>query len=258
MLIDAHSHLESYGDLLDSALEEIEKNRILTISNSIDVPSYNRNLELAERSKLVVPTFGVHPWTAPQHADRLEELKPFLASTPMIGEVGLDFRYVTEPSKQRSQREVLEFFLDAAARESKVVSLHTLGAEREVLGLLDGYGIERAIVHWYSGDLDTLREMIDRGFYFTVGYEVRSSKHIRKIASTVPKNRILTETDNPGGPQWLIGEVRMPLLVKEVIAELAHVKGVAPGEIEAAVADNLADLIRGDAHTARLSAVLEE
>lgn len=256
MFIDAHSHLESYGDLLDSALEEIETNRIMTISNSIDVPSYERNLELAERSEMVVPTFGVHPWKASDYVGRLEELYDLLASAPLIGEIGLDFRYVEEPSKRRDQREVLEFFLDAASREAKVVSLHTLGAEREVLDLMERFGIERAVVHWYAGDLVTLREMIDRGCYFTVGHEVCTSEHIRKIAAAVPTDRLLTETDNPGGPQWLIGEVRMPMIVKDVLSELADIRGVGFDELARVIKANLASLMRDDERLSGASKLL--
>ena len=45
-MIDAHVHLDSYSDEIDSVLEEISKNRILTISNSMDIPSYERNIEI--------------------------------------------------------------------------------------------------------------------------------------------------------------------------------------------------------------------
>ena len=40
MLIDAHVHLDKYGDLLDEALREIDENRIFTVATAMDVPSY--------------------------------------------------------------------------------------------------------------------------------------------------------------------------------------------------------------------------
>lgn len=40
---------------------------------------------------------------------------------------------------------------------------HTSGAETEVLRLPDRHGVDRAIVHWYSGPLDILRQMADQG-----------------------------------------------------------------------------------------------
>ena len=40
MLIDAHVHLDKYGELLDEALKEIETERIFTVATAMDVPSY--------------------------------------------------------------------------------------------------------------------------------------------------------------------------------------------------------------------------
>lgn len=76
MLIDAHAHLDRYdlvGDAaLAAALADIETHRILTISNSMDPPSYRRNLEIASRSDLVLPIFGVHPWIDDRYAEILQ------------------------------------------------------------------------------------------------------------------------------------------------------------------------------------------
>jgi TatD DNase family protein len=85
MLIDAHSHVDRYGlvheHALQSALAEIAQHRILTISNSMDLPSYRRNLEISEECDLVLPVFGVHPWNAPEYANRLQDLSEAVEAT---------------------------------------------------------------------------------------------------------------------------------------------------------------------------------
>lgn len=96
MLIDAHAHLDCYGEELESALTEIAEHRILTIAVSMDLPSYQRSLEIADRCNLVLPTFGVHPKRAPEYAGRLGELSTFIEQSPMIGEIGLDFHWVED------------------------------------------------------------------------------------------------------------------------------------------------------------------
>ena len=59
MLIDAHAHLDLYSEeSLERALQEISHIPVFTISNSVDLPSYQRNLEIAERCAWVLPTFG--------------------------------------------------------------------------------------------------------------------------------------------------------------------------------------------------------
>jgi TatD DNase family protein len=71
VLIDAHAHADRYGDALPAALQEIERQRIFTISNSMDLESYQRNLEIAAQCSWVLPIFGVHPWNAVEHVTRL-------------------------------------------------------------------------------------------------------------------------------------------------------------------------------------------
>ena len=59
MLIDAHLHLDKYGDLLDEALKQIETERICTVATAMDVPSYLELRKIGERSELVLPTANI-------------------------------------------------------------------------------------------------------------------------------------------------------------------------------------------------------
>ena len=246
MIIDAHAHLDRYGDALEAALEEITQHRIFTISNSLDLPSYKRNLEIGEMCELVLPTFGVHPWMASDYADRLEDLHTAIEQSPMLGEIGLDYLFVKDPSEYPAQQKVLEFFLASAVQQDKIVSLHTKGAEKDVLDLLTRYGIQRAIIHWYSGPLDVFRELVAMGMYFTIGVEVLYSEHIRTIAREVPSDRLLTETDNPGGPKGLIGSIGMPSLLIEVIQGLAEARDTGIETVMQMVQRNLGRLFEDD------------
>ena len=168
MFIDAHSHVDRYDLVseyaLDSALAEITHHKIFTITNSMDLPSYKRNMEISEMCDLVLPAFGVHPWNAYEYANRLEDLSEAIEQCPLIGEIGLDHYFIKDASAYPAQRKLFEFFLKAAKEQEKAVNLHTKGAEKEVLELLDRYEIPQVIVHWYSGPLDTFREMVSMGF----------------------------------------------------------------------------------------------
>lgn len=250
MLIDAHSHIDRYDlvdeETLDSALAEISQYGIFTVSNSMDLPSYERNLAIAERCRFVLPIFGVHPWNAPEYACCLEDLTPAIEQSPMLGEIGLDFHFVEDTSHYPSQRMVLEFFLSAAGEQEKIVNLHTKGAEEEVLRLLDKHDIQRAIVHWYSGPLGIFRELAARGVYFTVGIEACYSQHIQTIAREVPSGQLLTETDNPGGPKGFTGDHGMPSLIKDTVQALAQLRGTSVETIVQTVQTNFETLVRDD------------
>jgi TatD DNase family protein len=246
MLIDAHAHLDKYSEELPKALEEIEEQQIFTIAVAMDVPSYKRSLEITEGCALVLSTFGIHPRRAPKYADHLSELGPLIEQSPAIGEIGLDFHWVENSSEYPAQLKVLEYFLAAAREQKKIVNLHTKGAERKVLDLLERYDIERAIVHWYSGPLDILRAMVQFGAYFTIGVEVFYSDTIRTIAKQIPDHLFLTETDNPGGLKWLKGKIGMPNDVIKVVEAIAELKSVSPDTIARTVHENMLELVKED------------
>jgi TatD DNase family protein len=189
MLIDAHTHVDRYAiigdDVLASALEEITTRKILSVSNSMDLPSYDHNREIANACAYVLPIFGVHPWNAAQYVDRLERLDEAIESSPMLGEIGLDTYFVDDESEYPKQRKVLEYFFTASKRENKIVNLHTKGAEETILGLLKEFELPRVIVHWYSGPLDIFEKLVEVGCYFTVGIEALHCKHVESIARSM-------------------------------------------------------------------------
>lgn len=258
MLIDAHAHLDRYEADLETALEEISTGRIFTLSNSMDLPSYRRNQEIAEMCPLVWPTFGVHPWNAPEYIHSLEELNDIISQSLMLGEIGLDYQFVEDTSQYPAQREVFEFFLRAAKKQDKIVNLHTKGSEQEVLDLLERHDIPRVIVHWYSGPLQVLHKLTDRGTYLTVGVEILHSDDIKAIARELPMELLLTETDNPGGLRWLTGAPGMPLVVRDVVGALAELRRSSVEEVMQTVQSNFERLIGDDSRLSEMYARLLE
>ena len=236
--LDAHAHLDQFGDAWPAAREEIRARRIVTLAVSMDVASWEATRALAEGEPLVVPSFGIHPWEAPRWHRRMDELAPFIAAAPMLGEVGLDHRFVKDAGAWASQEEVFAIFLDAARRTGKLLNLHTSGAEARVAELLAEHGVERMVVHWYNGPMRPLAVLAEMGAFFTVGVELLVSERIAKVARRIPLDRLLVETDNPGGWAWLTGEPGMPVLLERVAARLAEVREVDPTELDGILETN--------------------
>jgi len=248
MLIDAHVHLDKYGDLLDQALQQIESEPIFTVATAMDVPSYLELQRIGQRSDLVLPIFGIHPRRSGEYVDRLSEIGRYIENSPAIGEIGLDFHWVKDAAHYPAQRKVLEYFIAAAREQKKFVNLHTKAGEKEILELLERYDVQRAIIHWYSGPMDVLRAMIEYGCYFTIGVEVLYSDYIKEIGRAIPDHLLLTETDNPGALRWLkkTDEIGMPVAIKDVVAALATLRQTAQDEIASLVRANFARLIAHD------------
>lgn len=255
--VDAHAHLDEYPDTwLGAVLGQLEDERIATVSTAMAPSAYERNLQIQERSPWVLATLGIHPWNAPHFVASLDDVEPTLEASPMFGEIGLDFRNVREHWLYDSQLRVFEFFLSAARDQDKVVNIHTSGAEVEVLELLERYDTRRAIIHWYSGPVEPLRRMVARGYQFTFGCELLSSGFIESIAREVPAAQTLTETDNPGGPQWVYGEPAMPDLVKPLVQALAMIHGLDESDMCEQVRRNMVQLADGDRRLDRLTNAL--
>lgn len=55
----------------------------------------------------------------------------------------------------------------------------------------------KAILHWFTGSKDELKEAVERGCYFSVNGAMINSKRFLEILPLIPANRLLVETDSP-------------------------------------------------------------
>jgi TatD DNase family protein len=242
-MIDAHVHMDLFHEDLPEALRQIRGQEILTVGVAMDIPSFQETLRIAETEPLILPAFGVHPWEASRYGADLSMLDTYLDDALLIGEIGLDRHFVTHEKEYPIQELVFSYFLDAAEDRGRVVNLHTKGAEGVVLEHLLGRSLPGIIVHWYSGPLELVDQYLELGGYFSVGVEVLRSDHIRELARLIPEERLLTETDNPGGWEWMEGEMGLPDLVNRVEDALAEVRGVDRHDLSARITGNMAELL---------------
>lgn len=248
-MIDAHTHIDQYGDDLPKALNQIRKLSILSLAVSMDIPSFRKTQEIAKDEPLIIPSFGIHPWKAPKYVNRLEELAEPLDEALAVGEIGLCHRFVEDEAEYPAQRTVFNYFLDAAERTGKLINLHTSGAEEDILENLKRRNLPAIIVHWYSGPVKYVQEYLDLGAYFTIGVEVLQSKKIQKLAKELPEDRILTETDNPSGWKWLKDEMGFPELISPVETKVAEILGISRKAFSERVALNFKRVLKaGSVH----------
>jgi len=177
---------------------------------------------------------------------RLDELDPFIEDNALIGEIGLDYRFVKDETHYPAQRKVFEYFLQSVSGQHKLLNLHTSGAEADILEYLDHYEISNPIIHWYNGPLDLIPDFLDLGCYFTIGVEIFFSERIQTIARQIPTDRLLTETDNPSSYPWLTdrGENGMPELIVDVYNKLAEIRDMQAKELRDVVLNNFINLTK--------------
>lgn len=243
-MVDAHTHIDAYGDDLPKALDQIRKLSIRSLAVSMDIPSFRETQRIAESEPLILPSFGIHPWKAPEYVDQLDELAKPLKEALAIGEIGLCHRFVEDENKYPAQRTVFNYFLDAAEGSGKLINLHTSGAEAEIVECLKERSLPAIIVHWYSGPMRYVQDYLELGAYFTIGVEVLQSEYIQTLAKELPEDRILTETDNPGGWEWLHDETGFPSLIESVESEVAEIRGVSREAFSEAVDSNFNSVLQ--------------
>jgi len=116
-----------------------------------------------------------------------------IATTPVIGEVGLDGAARTP---MESQILALRAILEIAAEMPRLLSIHSYRATDLVLRELREFRPDGAILHWWLGSPAETEAALEAGAYFSVNAsQVRSWKNLRLL----PLDRILLETDHPFG-----------------------------------------------------------
>lgn len=210
--IDMHIHMED----MDSA--DVHDD-ILYLANALDEVSYHKTTELANKCPSIIPTFGIHPMRAADVSISEKTLEKLIKSSPLVGEIGLDFHWIEDRETYPLQREIFEKQLALCKRYNKIPSIHTKGAEVEVLRCIRKMGISRSIIHWYSGPEELIPEFLKSGCYFTIGPDIFTDSTVYRH---IPINRMFLETDNPTGMPWIVGGIPSGDDIKKLYKSLAN------------------------------------
>lgn len=238
MYLDAHTHLYSFRENLPEALESMKQKQICVLDCTIHPEDYRWSRNMGADHPLIVTGFGIHPWEAVHYHEDLEQYTPYMEEATFIGEIGLDFFWVTDTSTYDVQRRVCSFLLKESARLGKMVNLHTKGGEEEILRLLRKTDHPKPIVHWFSGPRHVFDAMLDFGCRFTIGVDVHESQQTREMVDLLPMDRILAETDGPEAKAWLTGNSGKPEDLLDVIRAIAEIKKVNPEDVQRATFEN--------------------
>jgi TatD DNase family protein len=195
-VVDTHCHVDLYDDPVGVIRRARSSNiGIVAVTES---PSAYRSLclKLGKGSPNVEIALGAHPL-------QIRRLSAFqkalffrlLSSAIFVGEVGLDFSSEGADSRV-AQTEFFEQLLSHPRASDVPMSVHTRGAERVAIGLMETAGV-KVILHWYSGPSSLIERALAAGMYFSVNPAMLNSKSGSRLISAAPPERILIETDGP-------------------------------------------------------------
>ena len=93
--------------------------------------------------------------------------------------------------------ESFDFICCNVAKHNKVLSVHSRMAEKDTLDILMRNDVKRAIIHWYTGDIETLKMFVEAGYYFSINANMCATIKGQNIVKRIPLDKLLVESDGP-------------------------------------------------------------
>lgn len=193
-LIDTHFHLDFYREH-KYWYDYINQNRQYTLCVTNSPGVYHSCKRLYPETKYLKFALGFNPKSIVSEKFDKRLFNHLIGEAKYIGEVGLDF---TGNFKKRREEQLQCFdYICSSINENQVLSVHSKNAEKAVCDILKKHKVKKTILHWYSGNLETLKELIEYGYYFSINTSMLQSIKGQKILKSIPKNRLLIESDGP-------------------------------------------------------------
>lgn len=208
MLVDSHCHLnrlvlKDYDGSLDLAIAAAWENGLEHILNiSVTFEEAPAVIAVAEQFPgKISATVGLHPSEPVLHEPTVALLTELAAreSVVAIGETGLDYHYddvSVEHQQLRFRRHI-----QAAKQLNKPLVIHLREASDDMLTILQEEHAEEVggVMHCFTDTIEVAQSLIDMGFYIGLSGIVtfKNADQLRAVASMMPLDRILIETDAP-------------------------------------------------------------
>ncbi|WP_330111302.1 TatD family hydrolase [Cetobacterium somerae] len=248
-LVDTHCHLdnEKFDEDRLEVIERIKENLEFCVNIGYDLASSKKSLELAKKYDFIYAVIGVHPIDIAEYDEEVEKELELLGKNPKvvaIGEIGLDYHWMTEPKEVQQER--FKRQLELAERLNKPVVIHTRDAMEDTVNILKEYPNITGVIHCYPGSLETAKQLVDR-FYLGIGGTLtfKNSKKAVEVVKDIPLDRIVIETDCPYlTPEPFRGKRNEPIYVEYVAKKIAEIKEISVEDVTKITTENAKKLYR--------------
>lgn len=243
MLIDTHCHInvpEFDADRAAVLARARAAGVAALVVPAIDAAGWDGLLALCDSAPpdgpRLYPALGLHPVYLDAHREvDLARLERLVAEQPVIsiGEIGLD-HHVAGLDPERQTRLLARQLAIARAADLPVL-LHVRQAHDEMLALLRRRPVPAGgIAHAFNGSLQQAHQYLELGFKLGFGgmLTFERSRRLRRLASELPLDALVLETDAPdmtGAAHH--GERNSPEYLPEVLETLARLRDLEPSEI---------------------------
>ena len=144
-----------------------------------------------------------------------------------VGEVGMDYFYVTDKGLRERQKEIFTSFLGLADEYEVPIVIHVRDCEKKAVNIIEDYdNIPYFVFHCYGGSFKTAKRIMDKGnSYMSFSTMLCYSKQHQDLIEKIDLDYVLTETDSP----YLARskeERNEPVNVVNAVYKIAEIKGM--------------------------------
>ena len=252
MLFDTHAHLDdrAFDDDRTELLAGLPGQGLALVMNpGCSLESSRNVVKIAKEHDYIYAAVGSHPDVADEVNEAvIDEYRMLCKQNPKvkaIGEIGLDYHYEDIPRdiQQKAFRMQMEL-----ARELKLpVIIHERDAHEDGMAMIREFPDVTGVFHCYSGSAEMARQLVDKGWYigFTGVLTFKNARKAVEVASSIPLERIVLETDCPYmAPEPFRGKRNDPGKLYRMAEKLAEIRGLSVEEIHAITVENGKKLYR--------------
>lgn len=254
MLFDTHAHMDdrAFDADREQLLSSLPQQGIgLLMNPGCSLESSRNASALSQKYGYIYAAVGSHPDAADEvNEEVLEEYRTLCklnSKIKAIGEIGLDYHYEDIP--REVQQKAFRMQMELARELNLPVIVHEREAHEDGMKIVEEFPEVTGVFHCYSGSAEMAKQLVKRGWYigFTGVLTFKNARKAVEVASSIPMDRIVLETDCPYmSPEPFRGKRNDPGRLYRMAEKLAEIRGLSLEEIHRITLENGKRLYRID------------
>ena len=235
-IFDSHCHLTDVQFSADLTLVlkrafAAGVRELMTVSQS--VPDSRQVVALSRDREGVYCAVGVHPHESDQFRSwDVQALKDMCIEPKVkaIGEIGLDF--FRGISSRGNQETAFHAQVELARMLDMPMIIHIRDAASRARSIVDEHGYYSGVLHCFSADKKLAEWAVEKKLYVSfAGNITYGEERLGEIVKTMPRDRLMVETDSPFLPPVPNrGQRNEPAMIQLTVEKLAQILGITAAE----------------------------
>ncbi len=270
--IDLHAHIQfsAYDKNRDGVIKRAQEAGVKMLTVGTNFETSEAGITLSKKYPTdILATVGFHPshFNLEWFHDKKEIKQPIKEEFDIeklralaqddrvvaIGEVGLDYFRLTQPDEEKKlQKDGLVKIINLAQELQKPLMIHcrpSKGSQDAYHDLFDQFLISNfqfpIILHFFTGNLETVNRFLKLGAYFTFGGVITFARDYDEVIRAIPLENIFLETDAPYvTPEPYRGKQNEPAYVVEVAEKMAELKNITVEKLAMIQGENFEKVFR--------------